>query len=338
MAVKKKDYSFKDIKNKYSTTTKYKADKFLNCGEAFLETAGIPGPAVGHINMLLGHSDTGKTTAMIKSAISAQQQGMIPVFIITEKKWDFSHAFLMGLECEFNNETGEWDGDFLYRDDFFYIEQITDYINMLLDEQIKGSIPHDLCFFWDSVGSVPCRMTYEGKGGKQHTAGVLAEKIGMGLNQRINSTRKEDSKYTNTMVVVNQPWVELPDNPFGQPRIKAKGGDAFWLNSTLVFLFGNQKNAGTSKIDATKNGRKVVFATRTKVTVMKNHVNGLGYADGRIIATPHGFVLDNKESIDAYKKEHASYWVEMLGTNDFELIEEQGKTFTSNAKPQEEND
>jgi len=189
---------------------------------------------------------------------------------------------------------------------------------MLLDEQIKGNIPHDLCFFWDSVGSVPCRMTYEGKGGKQHTAGVLAEKIGMGLNQRINSTRKEDSKYTNTMVVVNQPWVELPDNPFGQPRIKAKGGDAFWLNSTLVFLFGNQKGAGTTKIKITRNKRDVNFASRTKISIMKNHVNGIGFADGKIMVTPHGFMkakesAEEKISIQEYAKENLDYISKLFG-------------------------
>ena len=319
MAVKKKEFSFDDMRDKYSSSTTYKPDAFLNCGPAFLEMTGTPGPATGHINMFLGHSDTGKTTALILAAIDAQKKGAVPVFLVTEKKWDFSHAKLMGLDVDQNPTTGEWGGKFLYRDDFFYIEQITDYINKLLDDQAKGDIPFDLVFFWDSVGSVPCKMTFDGKGGKQHTAGVLAEKIGMGINQRINSTRKETSKYTNTMVVINQPWVELPDNPFGQPRVKAKGGEALWLNSTMIYLFGNQKNSGTSKIDATKNGRKVKFATRTKIGVLKNHVNGLGYGDGRIIATPHGFIVDTKESIAEYKKDYSDYWTETLGSNDYDL-------------------
>jgi len=112
------------------------------------------------------------------------------------------------------------------------------------------------------------------------------------------------------LVIVNQPWVELPDNPFGQPKIKAKGGEAIWLNSSLVFLFGNQKGAGTNKITATKDKRSVKFAIRTKVSVMKNHINGLGYEDGKIIVTPHGFLAgkeaaEEKVSIENYKKEYA---------------------------------
>jgi len=120
-------------------------------------------------------------------------------------------------------------------------QQITDYINELLDAQNKGELEYDLLFLWDSVGSVPCKMTFDGKGGKQHNASTLADKIGMGINQRISGSRKADSKYENTLLIVNQPWVALPDSPFGQPKIKAKGGESIWLNSSLVFLFGNQK-------------------------------------------------------------------------------------------------
>ena len=281
-------------------------------GDAFLEATGIPGPAMGHINMLLGHSDTGKTTALVKTAVDAQKKGILPVFIITEQKWSWDHAEIM----DFNRE----EDFFLFNSDFEYIEQITDYINELMDAQEKGDIPYDLLFLWDSVGSVPCKMTYDGKGGKQHNASVLADKIGMGINQRISGSRRTDKPYTNSLVIVNQPWVELPDNPFGQPKIKAKGGEAIWLNSSLVFLFGNQKGAGTTKISITKDKRKIRIATRTKISISKNHINGGGYEDGRILVTPQGFMhgkddTEEKRSIEDYKKEYGEYIGKQLGVN-----------------------
>ena len=150
----------------------------------------------------------------------------------------------------------------------------------------------------------------------------------MGINQRISGSRKAESKFENSLIIVNQPWVELPDNPYGQPKIKAKGGEAVWLNSSLVFLFGNQKGAGTTKITATKDKRTVKFASRTKVSVMKNHINGLGYEDGKIIVTPHGFLAgkdttEEKASIETYKKEYSDYWKEIIGSDgDFTLKEE----------------
>jgi hypothetical protein len=62
---------------------------------------------------------------------------------------------------------------------------------------------------------------------------------------------------------------------------------------------------------------------------MKNHINGLGYEDGKIIVTPHGFLAgkeasEEKASIENYKKEYAEYWKDILGVNsiDFELKEE----------------
>jgi len=156
MAIKKTDFSA--IKNKFSKEAEYKADRFFDLGDAFLDATGIPGPAMGHINMLLGHSDTGKTTALVKAAVDAQKKNIVPVFIITEQKWNWEHAELMGFDKN---------GDYLFNSDFEYIEQITDYINELIAAQDKGDIPHDLLFLWDSVGSVPCKMTFDGKGGKQ---------------------------------------------------------------------------------------------------------------------------------------------------------------------------
>jgi hypothetical protein len=110
-------------------------------------------------------------------------------------------------------------------------------------------------------------------------------------------------------------------NPMAQPEIKSKGGDAIWLASSLVFLFGKQKKAGINHIDATKNGRKVSFAIRTRISILKNHINGLGYKDGKILAVHNGYIADTKEALDKYKKEFSDYWVQKLGGEEY-IIEE----------------
>lgn len=334
-AIKKKSFSLSSLKKTHSSKTKYKPTQFLDIGEAFHKASGLPGPVMHNINMFLGHSNSSKTTALIGSAVSAIKQGYLPVFCITERKWSWEYCDKLGLKSQFvTNEDGEEviDGDFIFNDDFQTIEDVTKFINDLLDMQEKDGMPYldeddpskgewkGFVFLWDSVGSIPCQMTFEGKGGSMHNARVLADKIGMGLAGRISNSKRDDYPYDNTMIIVNQPWVELPDNPFGQPKIKAKGGEAVWLAAALVFLFGNQKNAGTSQLDATKDGRKVAFATKTKVSILKNHVNGLGYKDGKIIATPHGYIEDSKTSIDKYKAEYAEYWKDIMG-GDFNLKE-----------------
>ena len=322
MALRKKEFKFEDIKSKFSSKTKYKPEAFYNCGEAFMEACGLPGPVMGGINVNIGHSNTSKTTAMILAAADAQQKGHLPVFIITEKKWNFEHAVELGLQAE-KNEDGEWEGMFIFNDSFDYIEQVTDFMNEILDAQEKGDIPYSILFCVDSIGSIPCKMTFDGSGGTMHDARVLADKIGRGLHSRITKSKKEEYPYYNTMIVIVQPWVQIPDSPFGQPTIQPKGGQALWLSASLVFLFGNQKNSGVNHIDATKNGRKISYAIRTKVSILKNHVNGLGYKDSKIIAVHNGYIADTKEAIDKYKKEFADYWATKMGGNDFSLEESQ---------------
>jgi hypothetical protein len=327
MAIKKKTFSLEDIKGKYSTKTKYKPESFYNCGEAFMDAVGLPGPVMGGINMFLGHSNSSKTTAMILAAADAQRKGHLPVFIITEKKWSFEHSIELGLQAE-QNEDGVWDGDFLFNDSFDYIEQITDYMNLLLDAQEKGELPYDLAFFIDSIGSIPCKQTFDGAGGTMHDARVLADKIGRGIHSRISKSKKEDYPYINTMTVIVQPWVQLPENAFGQPTIQPKGGQALYLSSSLVFLFGNQKSSGVSHITATKNGRTISYATRTKISILKNHVNGIAYKDSKIIAVPQGYIADTKEALDKYKKEYSSYWGAILsGTGELILDETEEEGF-----------
>jgi hypothetical protein len=318
--IKKKEIaSFKD---KFSSKTKYKEIDFYYCGESFSKACGLPGPVMGGINMFLGHSNSSKTTAMILAAVDAQKKGHLPIFIITEKKWSWEHAIELGLNVT-KNEDGEWLGEFIFNDSFDYIEQATEFVNDVLDAQDKGEINQNILFLWDSVGSIPCKMTYEGKGGKQHNASVLADKIGMGIHSRISKTKKDSAPYYATMVVINQPWVELPDGPWGQPQIKAKGGEALWLASSLVFLFGNEKKSGINHITATKNGRTITYAIRTKISILKNHVNGISFKDGKIIAIPQGYIDDTKEALDDYKKKYSKYWNEIIaGDGDLEIRDE----------------
>jgi hypothetical protein len=312
MAIKKKEIDTDDYLKKYSSSTKYKEQSFYNCGDAFVNALGVPGPVKGGINMLLGHSNTSKTTALVLSAADAQKNGDLPVLIITERKWSWEYALKLGFKAE-QDEDGEWFGDFIYNDSFEYIEQATDFLNKLIDDQISGKIKRSMVFLWDSVGSIPCKMTYEGKGGKEHNAAALADKIGQGLNNRISKSCKADYPYWLTLIVVNQSWVERPDNPFGQPQIKAKGGNSIWSNASFVFLFGLEKKAGINHITATKNGRTIVYAIRTRISLLKNHVNGLSLKDSKIISVHNGFIDDTKEALDKYKREYSHTWNAILG-------------------------
>ena len=114
------------------------ADKpmeWLQMPEAFQEATKLPGLPMGYVISVIGHSNTGKTTLINHAMVSAQRQGLIPVYFDTENAFDFKYAVSMGLKAEsvyddvrveeVNAETGEvsyrienqivnWEGDFLY--------------------------------------------------------------------------------------------------------------------------------------------------------------------------------------------------------------------------------
>jgi len=308
---------------------KFKPQKWIQLSEAFQQTTSVPGIPLGHIVLLRGHSDTGKTTALIEAAVSAQKSKILPVFIITEMKWNWEHAMQMGLEVEevFDTETGElidYQGNFLYadRETLNTIEDVAAFILDLIDEQKKGNLPYDLMFLWDSIGSVPCEMSVKSnKNNNEWNAGAMSTQFGNNVNQKITLSRKESYPYTNTLVCINKVWTAKAEVPMGQPRLMNKGGFAMWFDATFVVTFGNISNAGTSKIKAIKDGKQVEFAKRTNIQIDKNHINGIT-TRGKIVMTPHGFILDNDKEIKNYKDQHVEEWGKILGGVDFDIVEE----------------
>jgi len=308
---------------------KFKDQQWIPLSPAFQEVTSIPGIPMGHIVMLRGHSDTGKTTAMIEAAVSAQTNGILPVFIITEMKWNWDHAVQMGLDINITrdpetNEVIDYEGNFIYvdRETLNSIEDVAAFILDLIDEQKKGSLPYDLLFLWDSIGSIPCDLSIRSnKNNNEWNAGAMSTQFGNNVNQKIVMSRKESSPYTNTLVVVNKVWTLKAESPMGQPKLMNKGGYAMWYDATFVITFGNVMSAGTNKIKAIKNGKEVEFAKRTNLQIDKNHVNGIT-TRGKIIMTPHGFIMDDEKAIKEYKNMYAEEWARILGGGDFSIIEE----------------
>ena len=324
-------FDLSNFKNKkgLDKNIKFKEQQWIPLSSAFQEVTSIPGIPMGHIVLLRGHSDTGKTTAMIEAAVSAQKRNILPVFIITEMKWNWEHAIQMGLDIkvEKHPETGEivgYDGNFIYidRETINSIEDVAGFILDLMDEQKKGNLPYDLLFLWDSIGSVPCEMSLKSnKNNNEWNAGAMSTQFGNNVNQRITLSRKESSPYTNTLVCVNKVWTLKPESPMGKPKLMNKGGYAMWFDSTFVVTFGNIMSAGTSKIKAIKDGKQVEFAKRANIQIDKNHINGVT-TRGRIVMTPHGFILDSDKDLKTYKSDHAAEWSKILGGMDFDVVEE----------------
>lgn len=330
--------AYKKGKN-LGSNTGFKPQEWLPVSDAFSEATGLKGIPMGHITLLRGLSDTGKTTLLIEGIVSAQKHGKLPVIIVTEMKWSFEHAKMMGMEMDeiVDTETGEirYEGSFIYidRSSLESIEDVAEFIADLLDDQKKGKLPYDLVFFWDTVGSIPCRLSITSqKNNNEWNAGAISTQFGNFLNQMIVRSRKIDSQYTNSFVFVNKVWIQK-GMVFGElPKMKNKNGETFWSDCSILATFGGITSQGTQKIKATKDGKEVEFGKRVRVQIEKNHITGITTST-RIIATPHGFIKDDKKEIDKYKKDHSQEWAKILGSGDFDIIEEetsgQGDAYTT---------
>jgi len=326
-------FSLSDFKKSkfLDNTSNFKEQKWIPFTPAVKEALSIPGVPMGQITIARGGSDTGKTTLLIETAVTAQKMGILPVFIISEMKWDFSHAQKMGLELTAipDEKTGNiinYDGFFLYidRGSINCIEDVSAFISDILNEQAKGKLPYDLLFLWDSVGSLPCQMSVEqGKNNPMWNAGAMATQFGNFINQQFPLSRKEKYPYTNTFFVINKTGVQPAMMPMAQPKRTNKGGDTMYWDAAVVTTFGNVTNSGTSKIKATKNGKSVEFAKRTKIAIDKIHADHGVATASTIIVTPHGFINDTPNAITKYKKEHAHEWFDDLkDIDDLQIIED----------------
>jgi hypothetical protein len=311
-----------------SSNVKYKEQKWIPFSPALQEALSVPGCPMGHVVMVRGRSNTGKSTTSIELCVNAQKMGVLPVLIITEMKHDWLHWKKMGFQLDDildeNGDVIDHEGFFIYRDrsTLNSIEDISAFILDLLNEQAKGNLPYDLFFMWDSVGSIPCQMSIEqGKNNPMWNSGAMATQFGNFINQKIVTSRKESSPYTNTLFIVNKVGVAPALTPMSQPRMTNKGGDTMYYDASLCLTFGNITNAGTSKLNATKDKKKVEFALRTKIACDKNHINGITTV-GTVVSTVHGFIKDDPNAIKKYKEQHSKEWVDILGEGKYSIQED----------------
>ena len=326
----KSNFDLNKFKEKKSLggNVKFKEQTWIPFSPAMQDALSIPGIAMGHINIVRGASNTGKTTTSIEAAVSAQKMGILPVLIITEMKHSWEHWRTMGFEMnEILDKDGnviDYDGFFIYKDrgKLSSIEDVADFMVDILDEQAKGNLPYDLLFLWDSVGSIACRMSIDqGRNNPMWNAGAIATQFGNFINQRIILSRKEESKYTNTFLIINKTGVAPAEGPMARPRMTNKGGNTFYYDASLCITFGNITNSGTSKIKATKDKKDVEFALRTKVSCDKNHVNGIT-TKNTVISTVHGFIADDPKEVNKYKKDHSHEWADILGKGEYKTVED----------------
>lgn len=322
-AIKKKEFSLGDYKKDkgVSDNIPEKELKWIPLSPAFQQETGLIGIPMGRTTLSRGFSNVGKSTVLFECAVSCQQNGILPIIIDTENNVSRSHLEAMGFD---------WESDFYLLIDNDYllenfgkkkdaklndasIEDVAEFIHKMIDDQESGKLPYDLCFIWDSIGSLDSRKVIlasvnDTSDNNMWNAASLEKSFKGLLNNRIPASSKATKPYTNTFVAVQKIWL---DN-MGMGVVKHKGGEAFWYGARLIIHFGGTKSNGVKNLEATKDKKDVAFGIETKVHVVKNQINGISLK-GKLGSVPHGFILTDKNSLDEYKKVHLKYFRDTLG-------------------------
>lgn len=317
--------------NKLDDGVKDKPLEYIQMSPAFQKVTGISA-VKGILNIFRGFSNTGKSTAMLEVAIGAQRAGILPVIIDTENGFNWEHAKDMGFEFtdvvdELSGEVINYEGFFIYinneyliqnfgkkRDkdrDEAVIEDVAEFMHKLLDDQNKGELDCEICFLWDSVGTLDCEQCVTSKSrNNMWNAGALETAFKSLINFRIPGSRKENKKYTNTFIAVQKIWL---DSMQGAGVVKHKGGEAFFYAGRLIAHFGGIASHATKKLFAKADGKEYCYGTQTKVSIEKNHITGSSYK-GELISTAHGFILPDE--VEKYKKDQKAYILSKLGVSE----------------------
>jgi recombination protein RecA len=278
-----------------------KKDKYVVLDECIQAVIGIPGVPLGHITQIFGKSDTGKTSLLFHAAAQAQKQGILPVFLITEGKIDWTRAERMGVDLE----------QCIKKEDCNFLENAFEFIDKILADVGNGNLPNDVLILWDSIGSTPSKDevrenddgTTEKKASMMRAAKCIRENIRV-LNRKINMTRNYTSPNYVGLMVLNQAYTQPPTFPGGMSKLVPYGGDAVWYAASAVW-----KMSGKGRLSATKNSVDFDFGLVSKLSVEKNHITDLNL-EGEFVITADAFIPNEKSAIAEYKKENKDKWGE----------------------------
>lgn len=205
------------------------------------------------------------------------------------------------------------------------IEDIAQCVNDLLDAQEDGKLQAPLLFVWDSVGSIGSWQEYASgkKANNMWQAGAISTAMRDIFDNRIPSSRKVTSEYTNTFIYIQK--ISVGTTPTGIATAKGKGGLQLQYSNRLQFFLGGITSAGTKVQTVTSKGVQFDYATETKIKITKNHLpspyNITG--EGKFICTHKGII--GIDELEDYKKKNLPELLKQLN----KALEERGESAVS---------
>ena len=239
----------------------------------------------------------------------------------------FNNAILLDRYGDIDYSTGKQGGK---RRASAVIEDMVYSINEFLEYQANGDVEQGFVFIWDSVGSIGGLKSYKSKvGNNMFDAGTISESFQDIMDNKIPSSRKISSKYTNTLIVINKVWLDGTTNPVAPPSLELKGGKSITYRSRLIILLGGQLKASIKRLSAISKGLTYNYGVQTKIKVLKNQLPSpfnVTY-EGEFICTDVGIIGTSKEEQEEFRKSHVTDILKKLN----EIAENNGKSIVADA-------
>ena len=283
----------------------YKPEQYVVMPEPVQKSMMLPGFPLGHMSMLYGLSDSGKTGILLNAVKNAQQQGILPVLIITENKLNRDRIRKAGVDLE----------RIIIVEDLKYLEAVYDYISCKTQEVLDGKLPMNVMVFWDSAAGCPSKDSFDiksdGRIEKNFDNRKNANVIGFYNNiiaSRIAETRKLGVPGTVGVVLVTQAYIgEKPKFPAGLPApILPNGGEKIWFPLSVALEIQEGR-----RLTADHNKQKVGFGLVTRIKCKKQHMNELT-SEGEVVLAGSQLFENDNTIIEQFKKDHKEAWTQIL--------------------------
>jgi len=274
--------------------------KWVKMPGAFSEAIGLPGLPIGNITHVYGKPNVGKTTLLMEAISNCQKQGILPILILTEHKFDFTRlSKFMDADPEAMIVLAAGSLEQAYS----FMEKILRDIRagkiVIEDEDGKDLIINTegqtFYMLMDSIGNTmsESELDYDVEDhGKSMGKGAKAIKT---LTRRLNHLLgKTEVRSKCGILLLNQSYQSMPS--YGPSIETPYGGDGIPFSCALSIRL---RRKGDLKMSL--KGKDTVIGLETIVEVKKNHIAHT-MPIGTVYTVASGMLESTKEALDNYKK------------------------------------
>lgn len=252
------------------------ATHWIRMPHPWAKLTGVEGIPLGHVTVIQGKPDSGKTTIAMHGMVEGQNQNYNVVLIDTEHK--FNNKRLHDMDGDLENllqikcETIE--------DGFQAIEETLDSF-----KKVNKGVP--TVFVWDSLGQTPTDEEMKGTS-RSHTVASAAKVIKKNLRRLRSRLMRENA----ALVFINQVYDNI-NALFGNSS-KGYGGNGAYYAAVLVIEVQRIRNK-----EKQIGGVKRVVGLLSAAKCTKNHLSDVQGAKVEMIIGPKGIEQDSVKDLEA---------------------------------------